>query len=123
MEGIGLIKGTISGQATILDGWDGWESDATDEKNTMDEELIQKRSIQSYQRRTEDSKNNIGATGATGTAGTTEEDNDSNSTTSKDGALNEDDGFILEEGEIVEDKGGNTETAVASNLGAIGVTV
>ena len=40
MEGTGLIKGTISGQAIIIDGWDdSWESDDIEE-NTMDEELI-----------------------------------------------------------------------------------
>ena len=38
--GTGLIKGTISGQVTIIDGWDdSWESDDIDE-NPMDAELI-----------------------------------------------------------------------------------
>ena len=40
MEGTGLIKGTISGQAIIIDGWDGWESDDIEEEKTMNEKLI-----------------------------------------------------------------------------------
>ena len=48
--------------------------------------------------------------GATGATGVTEEN--SNSTISNGG---EQDGLILEEGEIVEDEGKNTEAAVASD--------
>ena len=71
------------------------------------EDLIQKRSIQSFRGRTEELTNTIGATGAT--------EEDSNSTIGKDRARNEDDGLSLEEGEIVEDEGKNTEAAVASD--------
>ena len=87
----------------------GWDSDELGEENTMDDEnLIQQRSLQSFQRRTKDLNNTIGATGATGA---TEEDN--NRTISKDGER--DDSRGLEEGEIVEDEGKNTEAAVASD--------
>ena len=48
-----------------------------------------------------------------GATGATEED--SNSTIGEDGTWNEDDGLILEEVEIVEDKRKNMEAAVASD--------
>ena len=59
MEGTELIKGTISRHAIILDGWDGQESDEIEVKDTMNdnEGLIQKRSVQSFRKRTEELAN------------------------------------------------------------------
>ena len=55
----------------------------------------------------------------------TNTEEDGNSTIGEDGAVNEDDGLILKEGKIVEDKEKNTEAAVASDegedLGAMGI--
>ena len=70
------------------------EEDDKDDDNQEDEEDNNK----------EVDYDTIGATGATGAEGTKEEDSD-----------NENDGFILEEGEIVEDEGNDTEALVASN--------
>ena len=68
--------------------------------------------------------NTIGAPGILGaTCATGIMEKDRNNTISKDGERNKDDGFILEEGEILEDRGKNTEAAVASNLGAMVVMV
>ena len=53
----------------------------------------------------------LSATDGTSATGVTEEDN--NSTIDEDGIGNEDDGLILEEGEIVEDGGKNMEAAAA----------
>ena len=32
----GIIKGTISGQAIIIDSWNGWDSDELEKEDTMD---------------------------------------------------------------------------------------
>ena len=101
------------------------QKDRTDIINRSTIEAIEKEENGSINEESavEDDKDTIDATDAMGTMGTTEEDSDSYSTTSKNKARNEDDGFILEEGEIVEDEGNNTEASVASNLGATGVMV
>ena len=102
MKGTEPIRGPISGEALILDDWDKWESNEIEEKHTMDENknLIQKRSIQNcWKDRGIDQSQRCHGCHRGG----------KNSTIGKDIARNEDDGLILEEVEIVENKGKDKE--------------
>merc|ERR1712161_154153 len=51
-------KGIKCGQATVIEGWEDWDSEDMGEEDTIDDEdLIQQLSTQSYQRRMEDVAN------------------------------------------------------------------
>ena len=89
-----------------LKQWEDWGEDDLEEKNTInDEELINQRSIQSFQRRENELSNNV----AIESIGAMEEHN---STNQKEG---ERDNCGSDKEEMKEDEGKTTETSVASD--------
>ena len=89
-----------------LKRWEDWDEDDLEEKNTInDEELINQRSIQSFQRREKELSNNV----AMESIGTMEEHN---STNQKE---RERDNRGSDKEEMKEDEGKTTETSVASD--------